>query len=291
MLRPAPVLILLVLVACKLVAQDKKPSNPRTPAEHYQALRQEYDRAGNTGVPLNPGERLQFIGVAYKRRYAFAHRFVELAEKYPTDPIAVEALIQAVWQVNTTPWPTELVGEDTSRGKAFELILRDQIQSDKLGPLCHRVSYGFCQEYETFLRAALAKNPHQSVQGMACQGLGHFLNSRMQRVELCEQPEAAKEFAELYGKDYLAQLQRQDHKKTIQEVEALLERAAREYGAVKLPYGGTIAERANAELFEMRNLAIGKLVPEIEGEDENSKPFKLSDDRGKVVMLDFWSYV
>ena len=35
-------------------------------------------------------------------------------------------------------------------------------------------------------------------------------------------------------------------------------------------------------------VAVGKLAPEIEGEDLDGTPFKLSDYRGKVVMLDFW---
>ncbi len=33
---------------------------------------------------------------------------------------------------------------------------------------------------------------------------------------------------------------------------------------------------------------MGKVAPEIEGEDLDGKPFKLSDYRGKVVVLDFW---
>ncbi|MBL8857631.1 MAG: redoxin domain-containing protein [Planctomycetes bacterium] len=35
---------------------------------------------------------------------------------------------------------------------------------------------------------------------------------------------------------------------------------------------------------------LGKLAPEISGEDIDGKPFKLSDYRGKVVMLDFWGH-
>jgi Tol biopolymer transport system component len=34
--------------------------------------------------------------------------------------------------------------------------------------------------------------------------------------------------------------------------------------------------------------AIGSVAPEIEGEDIDGEPFKLSDYRGKVVVLDFW---
>ena len=41
-------------------------------------------------------------------------------------------------------------------------------------------------------------------------------------------------------------------------------------------------------LFELRDLRVGKTVPEVEGEDVDGAKFKLSDYRGKVVMLDFW---
>ena len=35
---------------------------------------------------------------------------------------------------------------------------------------------------------------------------------------------------------------------------------------------------------------VGMLAPEIEGEDLDGVPFKLSDYRGKVVVLDFWGH-
>jgi hypothetical protein len=34
--------------------------------------------------------------------------------------------------------------------------------------------------------------------------------------------------------------------------------------------------------------AVGQVAPEIEGEDIDGRRFKLSDYRGKVVVLDFW---
>jgi hypothetical protein len=268
--------------------QDK----PATPAEEYKALRKEYDTASSSGVPLTDAERLKFVGQAYKHRHALAAKFLELAEKYPNDPIALDALVQAVWQVNTTPWPVELVGEDPARARAFELLQRDHLLSDRLGPLCQRISYGFCKEYETFLRAVLAKNPHHNVQAAACVSLGHFLNNRLQRIELCkEQPELAREFAGLYGKEYFAELLRQDKGGAVREIEAVFKQAAEKYGDVKLPGGEAVAERARAELFELLNLSVGKKAPDIEGEDQDGKRLKLSDYRGKVVLLDFWSFV
>jgi hypothetical protein len=263
-----------------------------SPGEAFKALKKEYDRASTSAVPLTDEARIKFVGQSYKHRYAIASKFVELAEKHPSDPVALDALIQAVWQVNTTPWPTELVGEETSRRKAFELILRDHLQSEKLGPLCHRISYGFCTEYEIFLRAVLTKSPHESVRGIACLSLGHFLHNRLQRIDLCrEQPKLKKEFAGLFGREYLEALLRQERNNVVMESESLLDRAEKQYGHLSLPYGGTVGERAKAELFEIRHLSIGKPAPEIEGEDQDGKPFRLSDYRGKVVLLDFWSYV
>ena len=43
------------------------------------------------------------------------------------------------------------------------------------------------------------------------------------------------------------------------------------------------------ELFGIRHLSVGKVAPDIEGVDQDGVKFKLSDYRGKVVLLDFWS--
>jgi hypothetical protein len=291
MLRRCGAILILMVIIAVAAAAGQGPSQP-TAAERYKALCAEYDQASSSGGPLTDAERLKFIGLVYKHRNSLALKFLELAEQNPNDPITLDALTKAVWQVNNTPWPVELVGEDLARGKAFAILQRDHLRSDQLGPLCQRVSYGFCREYEEFLRAVLAKNPHKNVQAVACLSLGHFLNGRVQRLDLCrEEPALAKEFAGLYGADYLAELQRQDRGKALQEVEAVLELAAEKYGDVVLPGGEAVAGRAKVELFEIRHLSVGKAAPDIEGEDQHGIRFKLSDYRGKVVLLDFWSFV
>ncbi len=201
----------------------------------------------------------------------------------------MDALLQAVWQVNTTPWLVELVGKDDATIKAFALLQRDHIGSDKLGPCCQRISFGFRQEYETFLRAVLQQNEHRDVRGHACLALAHFLSNRWQRLDLIkQQPELAKQFEDLFGTEYLQGLQRQDRSEATREAEVLFEQAAEKYGDVKISDGGTVAEKAKAELFEIRHLVVGKEAPDIEGEDQDGNRFKLSDYRGKVVLLDFW---
>jgi hypothetical protein len=281
-------ILVLVLGLSAATAGGAGQDKPAPPEEQYQALLKEYQEASSGGAPSDE-ERMKLIGRVYKHRNELALRFLELAEKNPQDPIAVDALIQAVWQVNTTPWPVELVGEDGARKKAFALLQRDHVGSDKLGPLCQRVSFGFCKEYETFLRAVLESNPHEDVQALACLSLAHFLNNRLQRLDLVkEQPELATEFEGLFGKEYLEELQRQDRTKAVEEVEALFEQAVEKYGDVKVPGGGTVGEKAKAELFEIRRLCVGKEAPDIDGEDQDGTRFKLSDYRGKVVLLDFW---
>jgi hypothetical protein len=67
----------------------------------------------------------------------------------------------------------------------------------------------------------------------------------------------------------------------------------KEFGSVKHPSDGklrTLRELVEPELFEIRFLSVGKTVPEIEAEDLGGKTFKLSDYRGKVVLLDFWGH-
>ena len=45
---------------------------------------------------------------------------------------------------------------------------------------------------------------------------------------------------------------------------------------------------AQAKKHASADLAVGKLAPEISGVDVDGRKFKLSDYRGKVVVLDFW---
>jgi hypothetical protein len=49
-----------------------------------------------------------------------------------------------------------------------------------------------------------------------------------------------------------------------------------------------LAWRIEGPQFEKDNLAIGMKAPDIKGEDLDGVSFKLSDYRGKVVVLDFW---
>jgi AhpC/TSA family protein len=277
---------LLALLAIAGVARGQEP--PATPSQRYEALLEE-SRKPVGAPPTSDEERTKYIGRGFRRRSELALKFVELAEQNPKDPIALDALIQAVWNVNSTPWPFELVGPDEAPARALALIERDHLKSEKLGPLCQRVSYGFREEYEKFLRAVDASDGERAVKGIASLSLAHLLSNRAQRIETIRaQERRVADFEALFGRDYVRKLVAQDFEREMAQAGALLEEAAAKYGDVKVPDSVTVGERAAAELFEVRHLRVGREAPDVEGDDQDGRRFKLSDYRGKVVLLDFW---
>ena len=53
---------------------------------------------------------------------------------------------------------------------------------------------------------------------------------------------------------------------------------------------GGWAERAKGMLFELENLQVGMLAPDFSAVDQDGVAWKLSDYRGKVVIVDFWGF-
>lgn len=290
---PAGILVFL-LGSAVVAADDKGPSKPLTPAEEYQSLLKERDQLPDELLKAESAEERKQLR---ERLASLPLRFLELAEKKPKDPVAVEALTQTVAYVNGTAFTEG--GKNTRGDRALALLVRDHVKSDKLGPACQHVVFGFHKSHETFLRAVLKTNPHREIQGLACLSLAEFLTDRMHRLDVLkdkDEPEFVERYQRVFGKNFLEELQRQDRAAVAREAETLFARAAEQYGDVTVPVtyfgsGGMVGEKAQAELFQIRHLAVGKEVPEIEGEDQDGKRFKLSDYRGKVVLLDFWYHL
>ncbi|MEQ1894647.1 MAG: hypothetical protein ABL998_19065, partial [Planctomycetota bacterium] len=68
-----------------------------------------------------------------------------------------------------------------------------------------------------------------------------------------------------------------------------LERVVADYAEFE-NYRGQIGEQAGGILFKLDKLQLGMVAPEMEAVDENGAKWKLSDYRGKVVLVDFWGY-
>jgi hypothetical protein len=281
---------LVLALGLSLGAVQGAQDEPAKPAEQYKTLVKEFQAASQTfySRAKSDEERNKTLPSIDK----FPLRLLELAEKFPKDPIALDALVQAVsieisLENNSTHpgW-----GTNSPQVRAIAQLLRDHLQSDKLGDACWRMAYGFHRECEMFLRTVLDKNPHKDVQGQACLRLAQFLNARLHRLDLLkERSEMARRYEGLFGKDYLDALNRQDRAKVSAEIESLFERAAEKYSDVKLHYGDLVGVNAKREWYEIRFLSVGKQAQEIESQDQDGRGFKLSDYRGKVVLLYFWS--
>jgi hypothetical protein len=146
------------------------------------------------------------------------------------------------------------------------------IPEERLWVACAWLSYSATIKIETALRT-LEKDKRRSIQGIASLTLGQILKRRADALAEKGDKAAAKFRAESAEK---------------------LSRAADKYSDVKIMwseenFGGLVGDKAKKELYELRHLSIGMKVPEIEGEDQDGKKFKLSDYRGKVVLLDFWN--
>ena len=263
---------------------------PASVAERYHALLKEFQGTSYAYFQAtNDAERQAIVA----RVDSATTKCLELIEKNPRDPVAVEALTQIItaeyWLNTHTSHPGW--GAESRQARAIALLLRDHVESDQLAETCKRVHFGFRQECETFLRTVLEKNPHRNVQGVACLRLAQFLANRVERLDLLkDQPELSKRYDTLYGKAYMDGLKDQDRAKVISEAEAFYEQTIARYNDVNVPqYSSTAGKQAGIELFEIRHLNIGKESPEIEGRDQDGKQFKLSDYRGKVVLLYFWS--
>jgi len=70
-------------------------------------------------------------------------------------------------------------------------------------------------------------------------------------------------------------------KKRVEEYKARLDK---EYE------GTSVVNRMRAEEFKKNNLQVGMVAPDFTHRDVEGVEFKLSDYRGKVVLLDFWGF-
>jgi thiol-disulfide isomerase/thioredoxin len=265
------------------------PAADKTPAEQYQALAKKYDEAvkeyRKVAREATTQDELDAINAEkYPDPAKYAPRFLQLAEKYPDDPAAIDAL---GWVVEHPA--RGQVGKDSARARALDVLLKDYAKSDRLGHVCMVLGFYDVPTDESFLRAVLEKNPNHEVQGLATMALGLKLKNVVEmRQQLKDHPGLQKEYEKVFGADVVKELAARDPDKLAKEIEQRFQRVVEKHADVKY-VRGTVGKAAEAELFEIRKLAIGQPVPDIEAADADGKTYKLSDYRGKVVVVDFWA--
>jgi len=186
----------------------------------------------------------------------YADRFLAFAGRNQGTPHALGAVT----------WVLTRVQQGEALGQALEIVVSDFIEEESLADMVMRLAYAPGAEVSEGLRVIAFDSPHRIVRGKATLVLGQQLKNRASQA----------------GKSQSREL--------LAEVEKLMATVIEQYADI--PYYGDklLGAAAKGAIFELKNLQIGMPVPDIEAEDIDGVSFKLSDYRGKVVMLDFWGH-
>jgi hypothetical protein len=248
----------------------------QTPKERFDSLVAEYTRATREWEQrYTPGDKPAPAEETIARyqdwpTWTYLPQFMELAEKNPRDPAAVDALLWIVDQgqaigLNDKDYYPLLV-------RALAQLERAQVLDNRPVPKPRWVMRHPSPATEQFLRDILAKNKNREVRGRACLYLGELL---INRVNLSRNPwfDEPKTFfqAFLAGKihpEVLEFIRQTDQQATAAAGAAMLERAIKEFGDVN--WNGpvddqgrparrdTVGEMARRELDEIRKTAAAK---------------------------------
>src|SRR5262249_49844135 len=169
----------------------------------YQDAMQAYSEA--IGKAQTYEERQKVFEDVYPKPEKLAPRFLELAEKYPQDPVAFDALTWIV--VNCVRTPARI----PARAKAVAILSQDHARSEKLGPTCQNLANGYDEETANLLTAILDKNPSKDVQAEACLALVQQYGRRVEIAKrLHDNPETASGFARAFGQEAVERLKKAD---------------------------------------------------------------------------------
>ena len=159
-------------------------------------------------------------------------------------------------------WVLRLTDDDPKQAwEVVDLLLSEHMQSPAMDELSDELRHGAYQHGEgrviEALRSIVAESPHEHVRAATLFTLGAVLF------------ESSKPQNKAEGRD-------------------CFEAVVTEYGSQA--YGGNSTYKAAAEgyLFEIEHLQLGMTAPDFESIDENGVKWKLSDYKGKVVVVDFW---
>jgi thiol-disulfide isomerase/thioredoxin len=192
----------------------------------------------------------------------FGLKLVEFGEEQPNSNAGFQAYVAALYIVRDSD--AELTGDIVGRAAKH---LADRFGAEGMGKVALVAAPLPHPAVRRMLQAVLDKNPHREDRGRACFAL--IRNLKIERDQTSE-PTALKRI----DKQAIGLLRRVDNQ---------------EFGDVtidELPLVEAI--KALAESLTPQ-LSPGSVAPEIIGKDLEGNRLKLSDFRGKVVMLEFWA--
>ncbi|SIO58856.1 Thiol-disulfide isomerase or thioredoxin [Singulisphaera sp. GP187] len=263
-------LMTVLLVSLTLTTAPAQTPKSAQPAADFEAMKKEYDDAemafrevmGKEFAKSTAEGKRFYIPFEKTPPARFAARFLEFAEKNPGDPLAFDALERAVNGSFEDP---------TTRARTIQRLRSSYVTDPKIKRVIVQLVISPDEESEKFVYEIIARNPDREVRIMAYKTLIRHTEEAIQRAERIQADESVRKDLEAHeGKSY---------------VERSLARGER--GKKDLEGYRKIA----LELFGDRvpDLSIGKPAPELTSQTLDGKEVKLSDYRGKVVVLDIWA--
>jgi hypothetical protein len=263
-------------------AQEAGDGAP-TPLEQVEALERSYEDAQKEfsklyAAAVSDEERQKLFEEKYPKPDAWVPRFRVLAEQHAGTPAAARALVWVVRRAQSTD------------PACLKLLIEHHLNDPILAQACSALWYGRSEAAEVFLRTCLEKSVRSETRAQACYSLAKVLLGQGRTAERLADPVQAEELEQWMDAGELAFLRARDAAACQKEAQELLVRVCDEFADALYIRDRTLGAKAEGDLFEIQNLGIGKVAPDISGTDQSGDAFKLSDYRGKVVVLDFWGF-
>jgi hypothetical protein len=258
------------------------PAKSETAVEKFKALQQEVQKSRSEILVKyrkaeKEEEKQELLGQYFAAANSFADKFLDLAKSDPRDPVAVQSLMFILTQAGGSPQATT----------AADLIVKSHLDDKTLLAQVPMLAQTPSVATERVLRGVMAHA--RDNEAKATFALAQSLKEQVSTVrELKEAaPDQLKQATAKLGEAGVKHLQALDPVKVEADATKLFETVVEKFADVKSGRD-TLGAQAKNDLFEMRYLSVGKIVPEVSAEDLDGTKFKLSDYRGKVVLLDFW---
>lgn len=275
-------------VTSALPSGDKQPGL----VEQFRALTAEVDAQVKALLPGFEKEfaacktdaereavRLRAADETDKLRFAAAAKVLELVRPHAADPAAVEALVWVMMSSN---------GAEATQAAA--LAAKHHLSNASVIDAACRTQETPKGWAEPLLRTLLASELPKAARARVLYSLATVRQRRSQFPALLATitPTQLALMERIYGKDTVAEYRKLDAVKAEADALDLFAELRDKLGAEESPARVRYDSLAKAAIFEIQNLSVGKLAPDIVGEDTDGVKFKLSDHRGKVVVLTFW---
>jgi thiol-disulfide isomerase/thioredoxin len=209
-----------------------------------------------------------------------ATRLVSWAERNPKDPAAADLLVAVVRHGRFT----------ADARKAADILSRDHLDLHgvQFVETATQVTLWPMPVAEGWLRAYLDKSPNRQTRAMACLQLASYKKWILESATQEMDADWIERLEENFGEGSTDYLKRLDSDRLTDDAISLLDRLTGEFGDVEWS-GARLADTARPIRFQLTKLAIGKASPAIEADDLDGVPFRLTQYRGKVVVLTFWA--